>query len=1206
MITNLNQFDILTSSLEGTNLIEASAGTGKTYAITGLFLRLILERNYSINEILVVTFTEAATEELKDRIRSKLREAIGAFTGVRSDDAFLKNLVKEKDSKKAIPRLREALRGFDQASIFTIHGFCRRMLHDYAFESGSLFDTELVSDQENLKREIVDDFWRRHFYEASPLFVNYALNNKFSPDSLLSLLAGRFAHPYLKIIPQLGISDISHHEREFQASFNELANAWKSARATVKKIFTTHEGLNRNRYRKHNIPLWIQNMDYYAASRGHDPISFKGFEKFTESGLKGSMKKGYAPPVHPFFECCERHKQRQEALAGAFEQRLLGLKAGLFHYAEQELDRSKKEQNIQSFDDLLLKLHRALEGKGGETLARSIREKFRAALIDEFQDTDPIQYAIFKKVFATEDRILFLIGDPKQAIYSFRGADIFAYMEAAEEVASRYTLRENWRSQPDLIKAINAIFVNKAHPFVYGEILFHPARPAPKKDSELFRLNGQSEPPFQLWLLNADKGKPISKTQARKMIPEAVAGEISRLLELGRKNRALLGKRPLLEGDIAVLVRTNDEARLMQESLSTLHIPSVLYSTGNLFDSHEALEMERVLTGIIDPNNERIVRAALTTDMLGVSGEKLDCMMRDETGWENWLAKFKLCHDIWEERGFFRMFRYLILEESVLPRLMSFPDGERRNTNLLHLSEVLHQRAIEEKLRMAGLLKWLSEQREGKTTKIEEHPLRLESDEKAVKLITIHKSKGLEYPVVFCPFAWGGSRIKKSKEPFMFHNESDNRRLTLDIGSESRDENRVFAEKEILAEDLRLLYVALTRAKNRCYLVWGRFNEADTSAPAYLLHQPGLCEGGNVVSAAGERFNSLSDEDVITELKTLSDKSGGTISLSEMPVGAAKEHSPLLDKKVALTCREFAGKIDREWRIASFSTLVSGSLHGDERADRDAISLAGGYEQEDSEGSSSQKLSSSIFSFPRGTKAGTFMHDILEHLDFEGKDDSSIKKLVIDKLEKYSFEIIWQDTICTMINKVLSVSLDRKRKDFILSSIPIKDRVSELEFYFPLRSISPEKLKSIFLKYAGVELPSQFPEQIERLHFLPARGFMKGFIDLIFQFDGAFYLVDWKSNFLGSRVEDYGRESLAEVMKEKYYILQYHIYTVALNQYLSMRFPDYNYNSHFGGVYYIFLRGVDPEKGPDFGIYRTKPSEKLINELSRSLIAHSN
>ena len=1221
-MTTPKHFDLLNSPLEGTNLIEASAGTGKTYAIAGLFLRLILEKNLSINEILVVTFTVPATEELKDRIRIKLREAIEAFNGVRIADSFLTDLVRRhSDPKTALRSLGEALRSFDQAAIFTIHGFCRRILHENAFESGSLFDTELVTDQESLKREIVDDFWRTHFYTASSLFVNYAITAKFNPENLLSLLANRHAQPYLKIIPQVTIPDTSAQEKEFLNIFYKTRTAWQSSRAEVETILTDDEGLNRSKYSKAKIPVWIRCMDDVMSTEGNNPILFQGFTKFTSSEINGAVKKGHTPPSHPFFELCERLREKQEELEKIFNQRLMGLKVALFHYMHDELNKRKGEQNIQFFDDLLLKVYRALKKKDGEALAQAIGNKFRAALIDEFQDTDPIQYAIFKKVFGSKQSTLFLIGDPKQAIYSFRGADIFAYMDAAGDVKSRFTLGENWRSTPDLIAAINTIFTKVDHPFVYEEIPFQSVAPAADKGPESLIIDNKKESPLHLWFLDANKitksDKAINKTQARELISKAVADEISRLISLGRNNRALLRQKPVREGDIAVLVRTHYEAHSVQKALTALTIPSVLYTTENLFDSHESLEIERVMASISEPNNEGLLKAALTTDMIGVKGEELDDLLQDEAGWEEWLVKFLYYHDLWDNLGFIQMFRHLLVQEKVLTRLMPLPDGERRNTNLLHLAEVLHQTSIERRLRMAGLLKWLSEQRDPRKPRLDEHQLRLESDENAVKLATIHKSKGLEYPVVFCPFGWAGSKIKKNNNPFTFHDSLNHMRLTLDLGSPAMDENRVCAEKEALAENLRLLYVALTRARSRCYFVWGRFRDAETSAPAYLFHQQGSWKEGNVVHGAKERLTNLSDEDMRAELKTLVDTSGGIIRLSEMPIETGEKYSPLSDKKLVLSSRTFSGNIDRLWRISSFSSLVSGQQYGAELADYDALSppasppavrRAGpesrraGNSQTDFKDSVIDKEPSNIFSFPRGTKAGTCLHDIFEHLDFVEKDPSLIKKLVSSKLIEYGFEPLWLETLYDMIHKVLSVPLEAERSDFTLSHIRSQDRINELEFYFPLESISPKKLHTIFKKYAFTELFKDFPERIERLNFAPVRGFMRGFIDMIFQFQGQFYLVDWKSNLLGSGLEYYDQKGMAKAMKDEFYSIQCHIYTVALNQYLRLRLPGYTYEKHFGGAFYIFLRGVDPNKGTEFGIYRERPSEKFINTLCTNLI----
>jgi exodeoxyribonuclease V beta subunit len=1205
MTTTAKTFDLLNAPLEGTNLIEASAGTGKTYTISGLYVRLVVEKGFGAGEILVVTFTEAATEELKGRIRTKLREAWQALSEGKSPDAFLDGLARRyrRSSGGALRHVEEVLRGFDQAAIFTIHGFCRRILHENAFESGSLFDTELVADQEGLKEAIIEDFWRRHFYRGSRLFVHYAMHKKFTPANLLSLVGNRTGQPYLRIIPRMEPPDASLEEENFRVAFDEARQVWMASKEEVRRILCCDERLNRSKYRKISVDAWLHRMDDYLSHKANGPFLFAGFEKFTAAELEQGVKKGCSPPVHPFFEVCERLKERQEELDGALGKRLLWLKGELFHYVQKELVRRKEAQNIQSFDDLLLKLHGALGKKRGGILARAVRRRFPAALIDEFQDTDPVQYAIFKRIFHNRKSVLFLIGDPKQAIYSFRGADIFTYMDAANHVESQYTLRENWRSEPGLVTAVNTLFSRAEQPFLYERIPFRPVAPAKGLISEPLRIERKPQSPFLLWffyeavLPGADK--PISKKLARVKIPKAVAAEISRLLLLAKDRKVLLGKRPLRENDIAVLVRKNAEARLMQEALSALHVPSVLHTTGSLFDSHEAMEMERVLAAIAESEDERTLRGALATDLLGLTGEDICSLAADEEAWERWILRFRRYRDLWNEKGFVGMFRRLLMEEEVLPRLMAFPDGERRNTNVLHLSEVLHQASVGRKLGTGGLVKWLSERRDASTPRLDEHQLRLETDERAVRLVTIHKSKGLEYPVVFCPFSWEGTRVGGEEGPFVYHDEDRNMQPTLDLGSHEVDKNRRVAEKEELAEEMRLLYVALTRAKSRCYFVWGRFRDAETSAPAYLLHHPKAKENGGVVTTLQERFLGLNAQRLLEELKILEEESCGAVRLADIPKGPGGPCPPVHEAEGGYAFRQFSGNIDRSWGFASYSSLVSGRPQRADLADRD-WDLPGSLAEDMAEEAATAEPSG-IFAFPKGVRAGIFMHDVMEHYDFAQEAASRREALVEEKLKEYGFDLTWKDCLCSMLERVCSVPLEPSRGGFALSSVTWADRLNELEFTFPLRSISSQQLQALFEGNGGTPLKGGFPERVGALHFSPARGFMKGFIDLVFRFEERFFLVDWKSNYLGPRVTDYGQEALCEVMEEDFYILQYHIYALALHHYLRLRVPGYAYETHFGGIYYVFLRGVAPEQGPDFGIYRDRPSTEFLDALSVSL-----
>ncbi|MEE4357160.1 MAG: exodeoxyribonuclease V subunit beta [Desulfococcaceae bacterium] len=1199
------KLDLPKLSLEGSNLIEASAGTGKTYTIEGLYLRLILEKkDMTVDKILVVTYTEAATAELKERIRNKLRDAAAVFAGQPTQDPFLQTLQKNiPNIPEALRLIRNALRDFDESGIFTIHAFCMRMLKDHAFESGALFDMELLSSQENMLREIVEDFWRIRFYSASPLFVRYAID-KTGPDDLMTLLGNRVSQPDLRIIPQIAPSDPKQYEADFIAAFRSLAAEWQASRYRIEKIFLEAGGLKNNSYKPEKRGEWLQSMADYLEGKDADSNLFDAFDRFCASTLDKFKKKGKQPPSHPFFDRCDDFFSLHTEMIRVFEQHLLHLKSELFAYARKELKERKERRNLRSFDDLLTDLRDALKAEGGEKLIKKIRGKYKAALIDEFQDTDPVQYEIFHTLFHHEDSILFLIGDPKQAIYAFRGADIFAYMQAAEQSAFRYTLDKNWRSEPGLIAAVNTLFHSSRRAFVYKNIPFLPVEAPEKENRKYLTFEGKKEPPLQIWLAESHedilgKNKLILKEKAEALIANAVSAEISRLLHLGREKRVCIGERGIGAGDIAVLVRKHAQADQIRAALACLDIPAILHSRGDVFDSPESLELERLLAALEEPGNENLIRTALAGDMLGLCGEELEALGQDEDAWEKWLLKFADYGRSWKQKGFIRMFRQFLSTEEVLPRLMALPDGERRCTNLLHLSELLHRADTEKKTGTGGLLKWLSEHRRQRDRREEETPLRLESDANAVKLVTMHKSKGLQYPVVFCPFTWNASKPRNAKNgPVFFHDEKDGKKLTMDLGSDALAENSLAEGRENLAENLRLLYVALTRAQHRCYLVWGRFSTAETSAPAWLFHTSSDNTDGDILTRTAEAFKKLEDPALFEAMENLAKSSSGNIAVSPLP---SEKGIPFRSPPAAeeiLQQRSLKKRIADSFRVSSFSSLVMEKPYSTEISDSDAairevesISHARNREEETAE--------INIFSFPRGSIAGTCLHEIFENLDFT--ENSETERMIGEKLEKYGIETHWTPVLQKMTADVLSLPLSGSPQsdagDFSLSGIRQTERINELEFYFPLKSFTPRMLQKLFEKAGINSIMGDFPRQIGKLRFSASGGFMRGFIDLVFCKDNRYYLLDWKSNYLGDRPEDYHKDLLARTMREEYYILQYHIYSLALHRYLKIRIPDYVYEKHFGGVYYLFLRGIDPAAGKDFGVFQDRPAWELIREM---------
>jgi exodeoxyribonuclease V beta subunit len=1225
-----NTFNLASSPLEGFNLIDASAGTGKTYTICALVLRLLLEKNLGIEHILVVTYTEAATEDLRNRIRQKLRQALQALANRNSEDPFLQEYLHLiADANEAKQRFADALRSFDEAAIFTIHSFCQRMLLENSFESNTLFDTELVADDSSFLMEVVEDFWRRNFYQESDLFVQYAAA-RLSPDALYVFLSTFLPHPVLEFIPGFDencCSNLSAIEKEYFAAYRSVCLAWPAARDEVSNDLHHSEALNRSIYRKGKIPGLLSAMDAMASACNPSIVLFHGFELLTSSTIISRTKSKQTPNILLFYDLCENLQQARSMLQQQYDLCLLAKKKKLTDSFRNELNRRKEQKNIFSFDDLLRKLHGALSGPGGAIFAGTVARKYQAVLIDEFQDTDPLQFEIFTTI-CRDRSLLFLIGDPKQAIYSFRGADIFTYMDAAASShLVRHTLGVNHRSIPGLVKAVNTLFSKVSRPFIFEAIAFQPVEPTRKEGQESLTIDGRQDPPFIVWHVDKygadhETGR-FTKAAARQTIIAAVAAEVTNLLSLAAENRACINGKKLLPGDIAILVRKNDEARKMQAALTACRVSSVLHSGDNLFTSWEAKEMTLLLEGIAAPHNLPKVKTGLLTRLMGLEAAEIDPVSpQSESVIEKWLLCFKTYHEIWNRHGFIQMFWIIMSENRVRVRLLALENGERSLTNILHLAEILHQEAVDSGLNMTALLDYLYDRTAGKQSKNVEHQLRLESDADRVKIVTIHKAKGLEYPVVFCPFTWEGTRLLNAKSCVFHLRKGPDRpaQLVFDAGSPELEKHLQSARQEELAENLRLLYVALTRAVHRCYLAWGPFNGAETSAPAYLLHQPPAADADraedNLMAIAADRYHTLSGSEIRADLQDLARASGGTISIRPCPGIKATHLLQQGNESIHLRSRKFTGTITTDWKISSFSALIASrsaaagilSDMQDNFPGRDDFPHEY-MAREETEDSSAVKKQD-IFSFPRGPGPGTMLHDLLERIDFSAMDGNAAENLVQQKLLQYGYDPAWGPTLTQMLVHLANVSLHHEIPGLQFSHIPASGCLHELEFYYPLARITPESLKSVFssktsLKDASPESGIDIEQQMDRLTFSPVRGFMKGFIDLVFTFGGKYYLVDWKSNYLGATIMDYHKDRLRETMISGFYFLQYHLYCLALHLYLDNRLPGYDYETHFGGVFYIFLRGVDDKLGPDYGILHEQPAAAVMNCLRTQLIAAS-
>jgi exodeoxyribonuclease V beta subunit len=1205
-------FDVAEAELDGFGVVEASAGTGKTFTITRLYLRLVVERGLGVDRILVVTYTVAATEELRARIRAVLAEARAQLASERVEEELLRVLVGRVGAKAAFDRVESAVSGFDEAAIFTIHGFCQRVLAEQAFESGRPFESELLPDESDLLAEIAEDFWRRRFHAASPLLAGHLVDTDLSPARLLDAVRDLVGKPYLAVIEPPVAPEPGPVEDALTAAFASARRIWRAERKSIVTALAEPGRLKRNVYAPAKLAQWATALDDLFAA----PLQGTGFpdflEKLTPARLEAGTRVHLTPPEHSFFVAARELVDRSLELRGVYGALLKRLRVDLLADCRRELAVRKRSRRLQSYDDLLIDLDEALARDPGERLAASIRERYRAALIDEFQDTDPVQYSIFKRVYRGSGLPVLLVGDPKQAIYSFRGADVFAYIEARHDARRRPPLDHNWRSAPGLVRAVNALFEGATRPFLLEEIPFQPAVPAPNFLPALV-VEGDPPEPLRIRVLRRSASDPGGRRGAhhwgRATASRATAAEIARLLRLGDAGRARIGDRPLAGGDIAVLVRTNDEARLVAEDLARVGVRSVQQSMQSVFATREARELERVLLAVAIPGNETRLKAALVTEMLGVSGEELYRIQQPggEAEWEERAERIRSHHQTWRSHGFVRAFRQLISGEGVARRLLPFHDGDRRMTNLLHLGELLAEAEVRQRLGIESLLRWLADRRstacETRDERTEERQLRLESDENLVKVVTVHKSKGLQYEIVFCPFLWNGSVHVLSPgdrdKPFRFHDPETSQPMA-DLGSDQAETLRAHAGREEIAEKLRLLYVAVTRARHRCELFWGALRDSGTAAPAWLLHQSRANEALPTPQSLQRAFDTITDDELIADLSALVERSHGNVRIDLVGDAAGETaRRPPGVAAVGLAARVPVRPVPAGFRIASFSALSSGGA---------VETTAGVHESPDHDAhgtapsAAEPPLERTIFSFPRGLRAGRCLHAIFEHLDFAvlaspeaAARDAAIRPAVEKALAGFRIDPVWSDVVAAAVDRTVSSPLDGAGR-LRLAGLTRDRAVREIEFYYPVNlDVGRWKRTLRDHGFAG----GRFDREIETLSFARVVGFMKGFVDLLFESAGRFYVLDYKSNHLGDQIDDYAAERLESSIARSGYFLQYLIYTVTLHRLLRLRLPAYDPSIHLGGAFYVFLRGLDPARAPGWGVFHDRPSPALIEALDR-------
>lgn len=1122
----LKEFIATDVPLSSSNLIEASAGTGKTYSIAILVLRLILEEKFSIKEILMVTFTKAAVAELEERIRLFIRLAYKAANNEVIEDPTIKLLVANAISKYNEDEIKDLLKEakllLDETSVMTIHSFCQQSLNEFAFETNQLFGSETMQDTSSLILDEVNKFWREQITVLDPLLLKFLLPNGLNREILEEIVSKSLnGQQFIDYNPQTFYSFPVDEQREV---LEEILLIERERSTFMEDLFQEvlestdklTECCESNSFAKKNVlPLILQ------------PQVFINY-------LKENTEKSY---INKVFSYWLEKLLVINTLQSEIDTKVRSVLSKLYYISIQASAKNityyKEKNSVLSFNDMIVQLHKALTKPNSEKLIIALRKKYKAVFIDEFQDTDKLQYEIFKSAFG-KDTILFYIGDPKQSIYAWRQADLNTYFEAADEVANKYGMNQNYRSSENFIKAMNIFFLptNNFDTFYFGladeSIKYNTVNsPIPNKKGILLNA-GKEEIPITIF-----------ENQKSEELYQTVCAQIIQLLEKGDFLIDKDGKkRTIKPSDIGILVRKKSEGRNIKAQLAKYGIPAITIDDSKVLQTSEARSLFYLLNAFFESNPSN-VNKALLSPLTGFSRLEILKLNHDKE-----LENFKRYGLLWQRSGVYATLMKFLIDYDIKGNLLNnfSGNGERSITNLFQLIEILHKIQSSKNFSQIELINWLKRGLEGMKTDGDEYEQRVESDMDAIEIVTIHKSKGLEYNIVFAPFL---DLKADNNHVFSSFKEKKTGEYLFGITENLEDNQSKMMKEQLEQENRRLLYVAITRAVYKCYISRFTYYKNNTSLIPFvraIQTNPDSCE-----------FIQFSD--------TLEIEKNYRYSKLRNQI----DSTPSLAVNFDLS--------EENWRKLSYSFLAKKP---------DYIPKPNSH---------TDLIDYEYFIFKqllKGNITGNLLHHIFEKIDFtnelywEKQIQAALIRFMPKQLESYRVPLI------QLLKEVLNAKIKIGKKEFKLSEITTNKRLNELEFDFNVPAFEIETLNSLSI------INNQVYNYNGKLE-----GIMNGKIDLLFEHDGLYYILDWKSNFLGDALDNYAKDNLNTAMNNNNYHLQYFIYTIAAKKYLQRRLSNFNYEQQFGGVIYIFIRGL--RENNDNGIFVSKPDLKLIEELENIL-----
>ncbi len=1111
----MKQFSINSTPLEDTGMLEASAGTGKTFSVAILVLRLILEKNIPIHKILMVTFTNAAVAELELRIREFVRKAFRYAENNIECDKEIMDVVDKMGKQDSLPKLKSALQSLDNLSVMTIHSFCQKTIGEFTFETNQSFDYEIVTEDNFILKSASNRFVREVLnvldYEQ---FLEVTGKIKF--DKLPAMLR--------KYLQGMEYADTDERDFDFEVRL-------KKERENYSKLKKAIE----------------DNFEQIKKARIHGATNL-------------AKKRESAEEFLPVFvnECCKKppgtHAVKltfiYEPFGREYAESALDTSLVYLHFLKKSAQiahEKKSKTGLISYDDQIKTIHYA---RKKPQFIQSMNEKYDAVFIDEFQDTDKYQYEIFSELF--EGKIMFYIGDPKQSIYGWRSADLDTYKIAKEKVGEKniHTLDKNFRSTPGLLEALEKLMNpgNGFNMFQDDAIRFEPVKPG-KKMGEL-EINGKPVAPITLWQFDANDFDSSNM---------AVAQEIYTLLT----GDAKIEGEQVKPGDIGILVRENSAGRDIKKALAAFNIPSVQRDDTKVLKSDEAMQVSYLIQAALNPKRGDIFRA-IHSKWFGFSSETLKNL--DE---QVHIGNFLKLRNVLQEKGVFNMIARFLDIYGVREKCASDIMGQRVLTNINQIAEILHRLERKAKLLPEDLLVWLQRAKDDGN---EEYQQRIESDDDAVQISTIHKAKGLQYKIVFAP----GLCIIPKKKLLEKNNINTFKKegtyyFTFNYPGLSDDDKKLHdLEKE--QENQRLIYVALTRAAYKCYI-------------SYMPRTYGR----------GNKKIKSSFDDLFTNF----DRSFSGIELVDLTEGKPERIEGKYSKKTneGDTSQKDGYQKDDPDKDTSKEEKIRALIHGFS-ADHLKVPLqlhsfsalnskrhTTPFEVQKLEGEYNQFIFQDM---PRGSTAGHALHSIFEHLHFEKPEtwEQTLNNAAVVYESVLKQE--WMEHFRNLIKYTMHAEISLNGETFQLAQVKDSLKLPELKFNFSFKgNVSKDNINKIL------------GEDTELKGDAHLQGLMTGLVDLVFQHNNKYYILDWKSNYLGNTLEDYSPHALREAMKASNYTLQYTIYTIAVKRWLESRLPDFDYERDFGGVIYLYLRGI--RQGKDTGIYFNKPEAEKIRALDAML-----